>query len=137
MDPKGGGGQRFLPLPILAALVFVVLAVFGAAQQRASSSSGTDSLPDVAGMWAKARGGQLQPETGQVASDTIFNVTIEDNGYLKDLVVRFSSIPGKEFRMEGYGDILNVTEVRGWSAVYAYFYSTADRELLLVWLNEA
>ena len=137
MDPKGGGGGRFLPLPILAALVFVVLAVLGAAQQRPVTSPGEESFPDVAGLWAKARSGQLQQETGQVASDTIFNVTVEDNGYLKDLVVRFSSIPGKEFRMEGYGDILNVTEVRGWGAVYAYFYITSDNELLLVWLGEA
>lgn len=137
MDPKGGGGGRFLPLPILAALVFVVLAVFGAAQQRASSPSGPDSLPDVAGMWANARSGQLEPETGHVARDTIFNVTVEGTGYLKDLVVRFNSIPGREFRMEGFGDILNVTEIRGWAAVYAYFYYTADEELLLVWLNEA
>ncbi len=137
MDPKSGGGGRFLPLPILAALMFVVLAILGAAQQRAASSSGLDSTPDVAGLWARARSGQLEPETGQVARDTIFNVTVEGTGYLKDLVVRFGSIPGKDFRMEGFGSILDVNETRGWSNVYAYFYYTSDRELLLVWLNEA
>jgi len=137
MDPKGGGGGTFLPLPILAALLFVVLAFLGAAQQRAASSSGLDSTPDVAGLWAKARSGQLEPETGIVARDTIFNVTVEGTGYLKDLLVRFNSIPGRDFRMEGFGSILDVNEIRGWGAVYAYFYYTADKELLLVWLNEA
>jgi hypothetical protein len=136
LDPKGGGGGRFLPLPILAALLFVVLAFLGA-QQRAASPSGPDSTPDVAGLWAKARSGQLEPETGHVARDTIFNVTVEGTGYLKDLVVRFNSIPGRDFRMEGFGSILDVDEIRGWGAVYAYFYYTADEGLLLVWLNEA
>lgn len=137
MDPSSGGGGRFLPLPILAVLMFVVLAILGAAQQRTVQPAGESAFPDVAGLWAKARSRQILPETGQVARDTIFNVTVVDRVYYKDLVVRFNSIPGKDFRMEGYGDILNVTEVRGWGAVDAYFYYTSDNELRLVWLGEA
>ncbi len=137
MDPKNGGGRPFLPLPMLAAVLFVVLALLGAATPRAASQSGMDSTQDVAALWAQARAGQLDTETGYRTIDAIANITVEGSGFLKDIVVRFVSMPGMTFRMEGFGSILDINETRGWTGVHAYFYYTSDRELLLVWLDEA
>lgn len=131
------GGRTFLPLPILAALLFMVLALFGSYVPRATAPTSPDFVPNVAQLWAQAQSGVLEPDTGYRASDAIYNVTVEDRVYYSDLLVRFASMPGTPIRMEGMGGVFDLEELRGWSGVEAYFYYTTDEGLMLVWLMEA
>jgi len=79
----------------------------------------------------------LEPGSYYSALDGIYNVTVENRLSVKDLVIRFASMPGTAFRMEGYGSVYDVEELRGWSGVWAGFYCNEDRKLVLLWLGEA
>ena len=131
------GGRTFLPLPILAALLFMVLAIFGSYVPRATSPTSPEFNPTAAQLWARAQSGVLEPDNGYWASDAIYNVTVDDHVYYSDLVVRFASMPGTPVRMVGMGDVFDLEELRGWSGVNAYFYYTTEQGLQLAWLTKA
>jgi len=119
MAPTGGpgpGGRRFLPLPILASVLFIVLAIGSQMQGTAHTQYG--DFPTVAGLLLTRP--TADESSYGIAYDRVASVS-RSGDYLE---LRFASCPGQAFSVyypPSHDDVTAGTPIY---ALFVYGYDT-------------
>ena len=136
--------ERFIPLPILASVAFIVLVAgqqyyFGPANPAQEAGTGYGPYPNVATAWIKMQGAPRadQDESYIVARDTLAVISPFPGPGVESCVVYFTSLQGVPFTMwyvswlwEYYGVLYPGV------LVYAYFtYSEYEAAWRLLFVS--
>jgi len=110
------GGRRFLPLPIFAAVFFIVLAVGASQMAPSAQETGTELQPTVAELWARAAAGQLDTGEEYLARDHINSIQVDQT----DVIVTFWSLPGRSFTLEDFFLAVSMFDLKAGLEVAAF-----------------
>jgi len=102
------GGRRFLPLPMFAAVFFIVLAVGTGQMAPSAPEMGTQIQPTVAQLWSSAAAGSLDTEQEYWARDHIASLQVDQS----DVTVTFWSLPGQSFTLEYFIWVLTYFDLK-------------------------
>ena len=131
--PAGKRRERFIPLPILAAMAFIVLAVGDERPMPSDAANVVESslgpLPTVSEAWAQM---QSPPSSREwrywiVAKDTIASISPSPAPGVGSYTIHFMSIQGVPFELSGSGSPY-VYGLHPGSIVYAGFFSYRESD---------